>query len=97
MSMMGRFNPSLQISNGKLNVAGTLDGFSGSVEIQAGVTQNGEAVTCHKTFNVTSSTNFPWSMEVSTPFVTGTEAAASALATGSSGALPWTQAEIAIT
>lgn len=97
MSMMGRFNPTLQISNGKLNVAGTLDGFSGSVEIQAGVTQNGEAVTCHQTFNVTSSTNFQWSMSVSTPFVTGTPAAASALATGSGSAVPWDQAGIAIT
>jgi|SoiMethySBSTD1v2_1073268.scaffolds.fasta_scaffold1926833_2 hypothetical protein len=95
--MMGRFNTSLQINNGKLVVAGTLDGFAGSVEIQAGVTQNGEVVKCSKTFNVTSSTNFPWSMEVSTPFVTGTKAAASALAAGSGGALPWTQADIAIT
>jgi hypothetical protein len=95
--MVGKFNDSLQMTNGKLIVAGTLTGFNGSVKIQAGVTQNGEVVKCDKTFNVTSPTNFPWEMDVSASFAIGTAAAASALATGSGQSLPWTQANIAIT
>jgi len=98
--MVGRFNPTLQMTNGKLNVAGTLDDCAGSqVHIQAGVTQKGEVVSCNKTFSVTSSP-FSWSMQVSVPFVTGTPAAASALATnqnGSGQSFPWNQANIAIT
>ena len=66
--------------------------------IQAGVTQKGEVVSCHQTFTVTSDP-FPWSMDVSAPFVAGTAAAASALATNQNAPgppFPWNKADIAI-
>ena len=55
-------------------------------------------MSCHQTFTVTSDP-FPWSMDVSAPFVAGTAAAASALATNQNGSgqpFPWNEANIAI-
>ena len=97
--MVGKFDNTLRMTNGKLFVTGTLEQCAGSqVRIQAGVTQKGEVVSCHQTFTVTSDP-FPWSMDVSAPFVAGTAAAASALATNQNGSgqpFPWNEANIAI-
>ena len=97
--MVGKFDSTLHMTNGKLFVTGTLENCAGGkVNIQAGVTQKGKVVSCDQTFDVTTSP-FPWSMDVSAPFVAGTAAAASALATDKNGAsqpFPWNKGDIAI-
>ncbi len=80
--MLGRFNDTLQMSNGKLMVAGTLSDCTGGdkVRIEATLTQNNKSVSCHEDFQMPASGPLQWEMDVSAPFVMGT-ASGSAVAT----------------
>ena len=78
--MLGRFNDTLQMSNGKLIVAGTLSDCTAGdkVRIEATLTQSNKSVSCHEDFQMPPSGPLQWEMDVSAPFVMGTASGSAA-------------------